>query len=94
MKPTIYPTSVFFWLYHIAYRILVPQPGVKPTPSAVEVWSITTGSPRMSPQYFKEKLIIICLIIMTTIVEREFYMNISCYCNLGFLKKEKLAKLG
>ena len=46
----------------------------------------------MSPQYFKEKLIVISLIIVTTIVEREFYMNISCYYNLGLLKKRKAGK--
>ena len=30
---------------------------------------------------------------MTTIVEREFYMNISCYYNLGLLKKKSWQNL-
>lgn len=29
---------------------------------------------------------------MTTIVEREFYMNISCYCNPGLPEKRKAGK--
>ena len=32
----------FFWLRHMAHRILVPQPGIKPGPSAVAAQS-TTG---------------------------------------------------
>ena len=32
----------FFWLRHMAYRVLVPQPGIKPGPSAVAAQS-TTG---------------------------------------------------
>ena len=30
---------IFFWLHHVAWRILVPQPGIKPMPLAVEVES-------------------------------------------------------
>ena len=30
---------IFFWLHHVACRILVPQPGIKPMPLAVEVES-------------------------------------------------------
>ena len=43
----IHPTCIvlllllllFFWPHHIAWGILVPWPGVEPTPSAVEAWS-------------------------------------------------------
>ena len=28
----------FFWLCHMACGILVPQPGIEPAPSAVQVW--------------------------------------------------------
>ena len=28
---------VFFWLHHVAYGILVPQPGIDPWPTAVKV---------------------------------------------------------
>ena len=31
--------SFFFWLHHVACGILVPQPGIKPRPSAVRAWS-------------------------------------------------------
>ena len=43
---------VFFWPLHVAHRILAPQPGVRPAPSAVEVWSLnhrtTTQVPEIS----------------------------------------------
>ena len=29
----------FLWPPYMAYRILVPQPGIEPMPPAVEVWS-------------------------------------------------------
>ena len=35
----------FFWLCHAACGILVPWPGMKPRPPAVEVWSFNQGSP-------------------------------------------------
>ena len=36
-------------------RILVPQPGIKPTLPALDVWSLNPGLPRQSPQvrYFR-----------------------------------------
>ena len=33
------PLLFFFWPYCTACRILVPQPGIEPGPSAVKVWS-------------------------------------------------------
>ena len=36
---------LFFWPRHVACGILDPQPGIKPEPSAVKVWSPTTGPP-------------------------------------------------
>ena len=38
----------FFWLHHLACRILVPRAGTEPGPAAVEAWSPnhwTEGSP-------------------------------------------------
>ena len=32
--------SLFFWWYHSASRILVPQPGMKHRPPPVEMWSL------------------------------------------------------
>ena len=36
----------FFWLCHLACRILVPQPGTGPGPPAVEVQSPSHGTTR------------------------------------------------
>ena len=33
----------FFWLHHVAHKILVPQPGIKPSPPVMEAWVLTTG---------------------------------------------------
>lgn len=30
----------FFWLHHAAHKILVPQPGIKPLPPALEAWGV------------------------------------------------------
>ena len=35
----VYLKKIFFWLSHATCRILIPQPGIEPRPSAVEVWS-------------------------------------------------------
>ena len=29
-----------FWLHHAACGILVPQPGIEPTPPALEAWTV------------------------------------------------------
>ena len=36
----------FFWPHPMAYRILVPCPGIKPSPTAVEVLSLNHWTPR------------------------------------------------
>ena len=38
----------FFWPCCMAWRILVPQPGIKHSFSAVETWSLNTGPPEKS----------------------------------------------
>ena len=35
----------YFWLYHAACGILVPQPGIEPTPPALEVQSLNRTGP-------------------------------------------------
>ena len=35
----------FFWPYHMAWRILVPQPGIEPRPTAVKSLVLTIGKP-------------------------------------------------
>ena len=38
-----------FWFFGPkAYEILAPQPGIEPTPSALEVEALTTGPPKKS----------------------------------------------
>ena len=32
-----------FWLHHVAYRIVVPQPGIQPGPQQWKCWVLTTG---------------------------------------------------
>ena len=39
-------SSSFFWPYHTAHGISVPQPGIKPTPPAVEVQSLNHWTTR------------------------------------------------
>ena len=36
----------FFWLCHTACRILVSQPDIEPTPSALEAWSLNHWTTR------------------------------------------------
>ena len=38
----------FFWPHPMAYGILVPKPGVEPTPPALESSILTTGPPEKS----------------------------------------------
>ena len=40
-----------FWLYHVACGILVPRPGIKPTPPTVEAWSLNHWTAREVPMY-------------------------------------------
>ena len=40
----------FFFLHHAACRILVPQPGIEPMPSAVKVWSPHHWATREFPE--------------------------------------------
>ena len=37
--------SAFFWPYHVAWRILVPHPGIEPRPTAVKSLVLTIGKP-------------------------------------------------
>ena len=42
---------IFFWgAYCVVCRILAPQPGIKPMPSAVEVWGLNHWTTRELPQ--------------------------------------------
>lgn len=41
---------LFSWLHHMAWGIFVPQPGVKPTPPEVEVWSLKHRTAREVPK--------------------------------------------
>ena len=46
----------FFWLYHTACGILVPQLGIKPEPSVLKVWSLnhwTAGETTIKKNFFK-----------------------------------------
>ena len=38
-----------FWLHCMACRILVPRPGIEPTPPAVEAWSLNHWTTREVP---------------------------------------------
>lgn len=40
----------FFWLYSVVCGILVPLPGIKPMPSAVEVWILNHWTSREVPR--------------------------------------------
>ena len=48
----------FFWLCHTACGILIPRPGIKPTPTAVEAWCINYWTTREIPSspFFKPLL--------------------------------------
>ena len=42
--------SFFFsWPHHTAYGIVVPWPGIEPTPPAVEAWSLNQWAAREAP---------------------------------------------
>ena len=40
---------LFFWLYHTACGVLVPQPEMEPAPPAVDVWSLNQWVTRKIP---------------------------------------------
>ena len=40
---------LFIYLFILAYGILVPQPGLKPTPSTLEAWSRNHWTTREVP---------------------------------------------
>ena len=42
----------FFWLYHAACRILVPQPGIEPKPQQWKCQVLTTGLPGNSLLFY------------------------------------------
>ena len=48
--------TFFLWLYHAAYRILVPQTRIKPVPPAVEMQSLNHWTAREvpSPHFLNE----------------------------------------
>ena len=43
---------LFFWPCHMAFRILVPQPGIEPGSPAGEAWSPNHWTPREFPVIF------------------------------------------
>ena len=61
-----------FWLYllcSVAHTILVPQPGIKPVPRAVEVWSLNHRTTREIPLgsffFFLIKALILFITLLT-----------------------------
>ena len=46
----VHSFCVFFWLCHTACGILVPQSGIKPVLTAVEVWNLNYWTTREFPQ--------------------------------------------
>ena len=46
---TIVPFFFFFWPRCVACGILVPQPGIEPTPLVLEVWSLNHWIAREAP---------------------------------------------
>ena len=40
-----------FWLHHAAFGILVPQPGIEPSPPALEAQSLNHWTTREVPYY-------------------------------------------
>ena len=55
MRSRLFPTEgpswkeYIFWPFCEACRILVPQPGIKPTPPALEVWILNHWITREFP---------------------------------------------
>ena len=50
----VHVSFVCFWSHNVAREILVPQPGIKSTPPAVEAQSLTTGLPGKASIYLFE----------------------------------------
>ena len=48
-KTVLQPSYFFVCFGHMAYRILVPWPGMEPTPPAVEAWSLNHWTAREVP---------------------------------------------
>ena len=51
---TIFLDSLFVWLHHMAFRLLVPQPGIEPRPWAMKAPSPTQRTTR-DGQYYNSK---------------------------------------
>ena len=66
----------FFWPYHSACVILVPQPGIEPVPPASLHWEsgvLTTGHPGMSLSF--THLMAMCKVFNEMVV---FYSFLTC----------------
>ena len=69
-----------FWFFGPkAYEILAPQPGVEPTPSALEVEALTTGPPKKS-------------LFFLLFLQKTGHKTVKNKQNLSFLLKKKKAK--
>ena len=52
MKMETWAAKIFFWLHFAVCRILVPQPGIEPVPSALGVQSLNPWIAREVPRTF------------------------------------------
>ena len=84
----------------MACGVLVPQPGIKPTPPAVEVWSPNHWTTRQVPvcvildHYFSpfEFCMIAALLCVTNLLEWSGQKKIYTAKVLRWLKKSNIAK--
>ena len=61
-----YRFCFMFWFFgHEACGVLVPQPGIEPTPPALEGKVLTTGLPGKSLESFKEIPSVMCSFPLT-----------------------------
>ena len=71
-----------FWLYHAAYGILVPWPGIEPVTSAVEAQSLNLWTAREIPNFLifcqsndtkcQFVVVLFCTSLTTNYVQQHF----------------------
>ena len=54
-------TILFYWLYHVACGILVPQQGIEPVAPALEVWSLNTEPSGSVPNIVYILILCVCV---------------------------------
>ena len=83
---------VLSWLRHVACGILVPQPGIKPTPPAVEARSLNHRTTREVPRLCiqLQRHVLYCLHGLNVVIKWHIAFRIYFYCLFTIITSNSL----